>query len=182
MESHALRFVEGGNRLIVLVLGSILGLCVALVIVDITLRKFGSSLGGTDEISGYVMALVTAWGMSYALSHHAHIRIELLLSRSHVMTQITFDGLYLLSLTFVTTLIVMKGWPVVEKSLLNQSTANTPLETPLWWVQVPWFLGWTWFALSCWIYAICFAVLLFKKRAAQASGLTRKLSQSDQIL
>jgi len=67
MESHALRFVEGGNRLIVLVLGSILGLCVALVIVDITLRKFGSSLGGTDEISGYVMALVTAWGMSYAL-------------------------------------------------------------------------------------------------------------------
>ena len=169
MESHALRFVEGGNRLIVLVLGSILGLCVALVIVDITLRKFGSSLGGTDEISGYVMALVTAWGMSYALIQHAHIRIELLLSRSHVMTQITFDGIYLLSLTFV-------------KSRLIQSTANTPLETPLWWVQVPWFLGWTWFALSCWIYAICFTVLLFKKRTTQASGLTRKLSQSDQIL
>ena len=32
------------------------------------------------------------------------------------------------------------------------------------------------------VYAICFTVLLFKKRTTQASGLTRKLSQSDQIL
>ena len=49
MESHALRFVEGGNRLIVLVLGSILGLCVALVI-DFTSFLFSNIKSPYKEI------------------------------------------------------------------------------------------------------------------------------------
>jgi hypothetical protein len=47
-------------------------------------------------------------------------------------------------------LIAYKCWPVLERSLNNNSTANTPLETPLALVQGPWFAGWLWFAvMSC---------------------------------
>ena len=48
------------------------------------------------------------------------------------------------------TLIAWRAWPVLERSLLNSSRANTPLETPLAWVQTPWMLGWAWFAFTAW--------------------------------
>lgn len=174
--ANALGLIRVGNSLIVKVLGFLLAVGVFLVILDITLRKVGASLGGTEEISGYLMALMTAWGMSFAFTQHAHIRIEVLLERGTRSMQVVLDALYLVSLTVVTTLIVLKGWPVVEKSILNQSTANTPLETPLWWVQIPWFAGWIWFSLSCWIYLVLFVFYVLRGESIRATQLTRKCS------
>lgn len=66
------------NRLVAMLIGATLFACAAFVLADIILRKFGSSLGGTDEISGYVMAIVTSWGMGFALLELSHVRIDIL--------------------------------------------------------------------------------------------------------
>lgn len=148
------------NRLIAIAVGIIYFLCAALVLLDISLRRLGSSLGGTDEISGYVMAIGVSWGMSFALLELSHVRIDFLraLARSKVRT--IFDLFSMFILASSVSIIAFQSWPVVATTLKNNSTANTPLETPLAWVQVPWFAGWIWFAVTAWLILIAALMLV----------------------
>ncbi len=73
------------------VVGIMLLGCAAFVLLDIVLRQLGSSLGGTDEISGYVMAIATSWGMAYTLLELGHIRIDLVRSRGTTLIKALFD-------------------------------------------------------------------------------------------
>lgn len=50
------------NRFIALLVGLVLTGSVILIIAEILLREVGVSLGGAEEISGYVMAGVASWG------------------------------------------------------------------------------------------------------------------------
>ncbi|MFH1807074.1 MAG: hypothetical protein ABID63_19505 [Pseudomonadota bacterium] len=50
------------NRTIALLVGFVLIACVFLILADIVFREFGVSFGGSDEISGYVMAGTASWG------------------------------------------------------------------------------------------------------------------------
>lgn len=140
------------NRLVALAVGAGLAACAAIALVDIAGRSLlGHGIGGTDEISGYAMAILTSWGMSYALLELGHVRIELLRTRLRTRWQGLLDLLSMTSLAAVVSFIALRAWPVLERSWRNDSTANTPLETPLWWVQAPWLAGWVWFALSAWL-------------------------------
>ena len=165
------------NRSILVGLGILLWGGVMIVLLDITLRLTGSSLGGTDEISGYVMAILAAWGMGYTLTVLGHIRIEALRERSGTRLRLALDLLAIASVAVVITLVAIKGWPVVEKSILNNSRANTPLETLLWTVQLPWLLGWAWFAAVAWIQLIAATVLIATGRHDKALTLIGTASQ-----
>ena len=60
--------LERANRAVALILGITLLLTVAFILTDVLMRRFGlGSLGGSDEISGYVMAAVASWGLGCAL-------------------------------------------------------------------------------------------------------------------
>ncbi|MEM6985563.1 MAG: TRAP transporter small permease [Pseudomonadota bacterium] len=155
------------NRAVALGIGFGLLALVALIITDITLRALGRSLGGTDEISGYAMALLTAWGMGYALLEGAHVRIEALRERAPNRVRSAMDLLALASLTLVVNVVLWRAWPVFSRSWLNDSHANTPLETPLWAVQLPWLLGWAWFALSAWVMLALMCVHLARQGSTQ---------------
>ena len=124
--------------------------CAVFVLLDIVLRQVGNSFGGTDEISGYVMAIATSWGMAFTLLELGHVRIDLLRARLAPRGRALMDLFSMLVLSAVITLIAWQCWPVLANSLKNASTANTPLETPLAWVQTPWLLGWVWFSLTSW--------------------------------
>lgn len=139
------------NGWVAILIGIMLLGCVIFVLADIVLRQMGSSLGGTDEISGYVMAIATSWGMGYALTELGHVRIDLLRSRFQARGRAIFDLFAMLTLAGTISLIAMRAWPVVERSLANSSRANTPLETPLALVQAPWFAGWVWFSIVAWL-------------------------------
>ena len=129
--------------------------CAAVVVLDIVLRQLGRSLGGTDEISGYVMAVVTSWGMGYTLLELGHVRIDLLRSRAGAKGRAMFDLFAMLMLAGTITLIAFRSWPVLARSLANGSRANTPLETPLALVQTPWFAGWGVFRCSRLVDLLC---------------------------
>ncbi|MBV2361191.1 TRAP transporter small permease [Thalassococcus sp. CAU 1522] len=150
------------NRVVALLVGVLLMGCVAFVLADIVLRQLGSSLGGTDEISGYVMAIATAWGMGYTLLELGHVRIDLLRSRAPAPGRALFDLAAMLALAGTVTLIAIRGWPVLSRSLANSSRANTPLETPLALVQAPWLAGWAWFAVMAWLTFVAAVILVLR--------------------
>lgn len=171
MIDAVLRGVKAVNRVTLIGLGILLWGGVMIVLLDITLRLFGTSLGGTDEISGYLMAIMAAWGMGYTLTVLGHIRIEALRDRLGDNLKLALDVLAIASVAVVVTLIAVKGWPVLERSWLSDSRANTPLETLLWTVQLPWLLGWAWFALVAWVQFLLALVLIVQGKKARALEL-----------
>ncbi len=63
------------------------GLCLlasaSLIVLDLSLRKLmGWSLGGADEIAGYVLAIVSAWAFPITLLRRSHIRVDVLYSHA----------------------------------------------------------------------------------------------------
>ncbi|NND91695.1 MAG: TRAP transporter small permease [Granulosicoccus sp.] len=157
---RTLRALQRLNEGIAVAAGALLLASVLVTVFDVTARQFSFSLGGTDELSGYVMAITTSWGMSYALTHLAHVRIDLLRSRCQSMGQALFDLVAILSLSATTLIIAYRVWPVLAKSIQNQSTANTTLETPLWIPQSLWMAGWVWFAISSVLITACVLSLI----------------------
>ncbi|WP_299474462.1 TRAP transporter small permease [uncultured Roseibium sp.] len=136
------------NDRLAIVVGLVLLACVVFTLVEIIARRLGGSLGGVDEISGYVMAVTTSWGISYALTEQAHVRIDLLRQRLVPLGRAIFDILSLLCLSGTAIVVAWRGWGVLEKTLSTGARANTPLETPLWIPQLLWWAGWVWFAVS----------------------------------
>ena len=169
------------NHWIAILVGVLLMACVLFVLADIVLRRMGSTLGGTDEISGYVMAIATSWGMAYALSELGHVRIDILRTRCRQRARVLFDLVALLALAGVITMIAARCWPVLERSLANGSRANTPLETPLALVQAPWFAGWIWFALASWLTFLAALMLVARGEFDRAEGAIGTYGELDAL-
>src|SRR6056297_453639 len=169
------------NRWVAVLVGAGLLACAALVLSDIALRRVHASFGGTDEISGYVMAIATAWGMGYALMELGHVRIDILRTRGGAGLRAAFDLFAALVLAGTVSLVAIKAWPVVERSLANSSRANTPLETPLALVQIPWFAGWIWFAVMAWLTIIAAVMMILKGRFQEAEGAIGCFGEEDLV-
>lgn len=151
--------------------GLLLLACVLVTVFDVVARQFAASLGGTDELSGYAMAIATSWGMSYGLTHLAHVRIDLLRARCRNLGQALFDLVAISSLAATALVVAYRVWPVLAKSIQNGSTANTTLETPLWIPQSLWMAGWVWFAVSAVIVAASVITLLVSGRIAEINSI-----------
>ncbi len=170
------------NVWVALFVGVMLLCCAAFVLADIILRQVGSSFGGTDEISGYAMAIATSWGMAFTLLELGHVRIDLLRSRLPARGRVLGDLFSMLVLSSTITLIAVQCWPVVGNSLKNASTANTPLETPLAWVQLPWFAGWVWFAAMAWLTLAGAAVLFLRGRVDETEAAIGAFAEQEAVL
>jgi len=155
--------------------------CALFVLTDIVLRQVGTSFGGTDEISGYVMAIATSWGMAFTLLELGHVRIDLLRTRLPGKGRAIMDLMSMLILAAVVSLIAWQCWPVLANSLKNSSTANTPLETPLALVQVPWLLGWVWFAIVSWATLFAAAVLVLRGKLDRAEAAIGAFSEAETL-
>ncbi|MBJ3763767.1 TRAP transporter small permease [Maribius pontilimi] len=162
MPQTVLTFLRRLNLWVASLVGVVLLACAVFILADIILRQLGSSFGGTDEISGYVMAIVTSWGMAFTMLELGHVRIDILRSQLASRGRVIMDLFSQAVLALTISVIAFQCWPVVANSIQNSSTANTPLETPLTLVQMPWFLGWTWFALNAWITLAAAAVLTLR--------------------
>lgn len=182
MAQDVLNFLRKLNRAVAILIGIGLLICVVFVLLDIVLRQVGASFGGTDEISGYVMAITAAWGMSYTLLELGHVRIDLLRSRVATRGRVLFDLFSMIVLTVTISLIAFRCWPVLEKSLANDSRANTVLETPLWLVQLPWFLGWAWFGLTAWLTLLAALVLFAQGKFEETESAIGAFAEQDALV
>lgn len=169
------------NRSIAILCGTVLMVVVVLTLTEIVLRQvMGRGLGGVDEISGYVMAGIAAWGFSYALVDRAHVRIDVATGRLPLAGRSIFDLLAMISVFGVAVLVSWYGWNVLSLSITRGSRANTPLETPLWIPQSIWFGGWAWLSLVSGILVICIVALMLSGRWRQiedVAGVTSEVKE-----
>ena len=171
------------NDRIAVVVGGVLLAGVAMIFVEVVLRRLGlAALGGTDEISGYIMAAATSWGLAYALTTLAHVRIDLLRQKAPSPVRAVLDLLALGALAGVALAVAWKGWAVVARSIGNASRANTPLETPLWIPQALWWSGWLWFAVAaCALWLAAAALLIGGDQAAAERAVGTGSEREDAV-
>ena len=76
----------------------LVGLCFFITLSALLRKTLNISLQGADEYGGYLLAIVCAFGFSYALLERAHIRISVLRDKLGRRTRAFLDLLAIMSL------------------------------------------------------------------------------------
>lgn len=174
--NRLLSFTEGLNRLGVWIGGTLLFLTSFMIAVEVVLRKiFSISMGGADELSSYVLAISCSWAFGYALLRKAHIRIDVLHARMPLKARFACDFMSLLAFLIYLVPLVYFAFLVVKTSVVRSSTANTPLQTPLWIPQGLWFAGLVLFLLTV---IVLFVVSIMRIAGKDLSAAERLISPS----
>lgn len=143
-----LNFLQKSSQILVYICGALLFISVALISVEVFLRKFFLiSLGGVDEISSYILGICISWTLAYVLFEKMHIRIDFIYNK---LSQKIKPYLDLLSMAFTLLFISFLSYyalNVLLTSIEKSSTANTPLGTPLWIPQSLWVFGFIFFLI-----------------------------------
>lgn len=143
-----LRITEKMCRISVWLCGFLLLGTVFLIGIEVILRKFfGITMGGADEISSYVLALVCTWSLGFALFQKGHVRIDILHDRLSPQLQAALDLMALTAFLLYMLFVNYYAFIALKTSIIRNSVANTPLQTPLWIPQSLWFLGLVSFSL-----------------------------------
>ncbi|MBC3503471.1 TRAP transporter small permease [Pseudomonas sp. SWRI59] len=123
--------------------------CALLIGIDLILRKaLGISMGGADEIAGYVLAITSAWALPVTLLKRAHIRVDILYTRLGLRPRVALDLLALACMLVLASTLAYHAWNVLWDSIEYRSVSNTPLQVPQWLPQSLWFGGYVFFALT----------------------------------
>jgi TRAP-type C4-dicarboxylate transport system permease small subunit len=177
-----LAFTEILNRAGVWVGGTLLFLTSIMIAVEVVLRKlFSVSMGGSDELSSYVLAISCSWAFGFALLRKAHIRIDILYTRFPERVRPFLDILSLLTfLAYLAPLVYFAFW-VVQTSVIRESTANTPLQTPLWIPQGIWLAGLMVFLFTAIVLLVGTIIRLVKKDITGAHQLSGPTTLEEEI-
>lgn len=113
-----------------------------LIVVDIAARSvLDVSLLISDEISGYMLVLMTFFGAADALRHGALLRIEIVLSRLGSRLQAGICALFDLLALGLTTIVLWQVTALTWSTWTRRMVAPTLLETPLWLPQLAMPIG-----------------------------------------
>jgi TRAP-type C4-dicarboxylate transport system permease small subunit len=163
MEDPISRVVEPVARVAAIVCGYAVLLLSLAVSVEIVGRKlFSHSFPGTDDIGGYVLAIVAIVGASYTMAKRGHTRVDIFLVRMPAAWQRLLNLLAMVTMAVFATFAAWRGSTVLLESIEFQSVASNPLQTPLWQPQSLWLIGLVLFALIALAYAL-HALTLFVK-------------------
>ncbi|HKA45258.1 MAG TPA: TRAP transporter small permease [Burkholderiales bacterium] len=140
---------EGISHAGAIVGGALLLVAALTICVDIFLRyAFSLTIGGADDLSGYALAISSAWGFSLALLRRSHIRIDTVYVR--VKSRAARAALDLLSLGCLGLfggLVAWHGWGVLSLSWASNSHSQSAIEMPLIYPQGLWFAGLAFFVM-----------------------------------
>lgn len=143
----------------------------ALVMAEVLLRKFlGVTLGGMDEITGYVLAVSVTWTLAFALLEQAHIRIDVLYNLAGRRMRAALDLISLAAMTGFVLLVTYWAGQLLKSTLQFGSTSNSALQVPLWLPQSLWFGGLVFFSLT--LLLLCLRVFVYLLRG-DAAGISR---------
>lgn len=126
-------------------LGGLAVLLMAFIIgIDVLSRKlFSHSIlsGGAGELSGYVLAVATAWGASLTLLGRGHIRIDILQSIFPRRAWVFFDLSAMFVFGAASALLAWTSASTFLESLARNSHSITPLAVPMAIPQGLWAAG-----------------------------------------
>ena len=82
-ENRVAQALTPAARALALLAGYALLLLTLVITVEVLLRRFANiSLQGSDELGGYTLAMIGAFGFSLAALERAHTRVEILTERA----------------------------------------------------------------------------------------------------
>ena len=149
MLDRLLEKTERVSQIAVWVAGGMLIFAAFMVSIDVILRKlFSVSMGGADEITGYIFAIGTAWAFTFTLLDRANVRIDALYQFLPRPVCALLDILGVLVLGWFMFLVTKGaysvfygslGWPFGDSEFWSVSI--TPLLTPLAVPQGLWVFG-----------------------------------------
>lgn len=141
---------EGVSRVGAVIGGALLLIASIAICIDITLRYlFAWTLGGADELSGYALAISSAWGLSTAMLTRSHIRIDTVYVRVRPRVRAMLDLLSLAVFVFFFTLVTYYAWGVLKQSWQSDSHSLSEIQMPLIVPQGLWVGGLAFFVLVC---------------------------------
>lgn len=159
---------------------ALMAICFATLYDIVARRLFGHSVQGVTELGAYLLAIVSAFGFSSALLQKAHSRVDFLFPRMPPFLIAVLNLAAAVLLFGVAAISLWQGWHVLDESLLFDSRASTPLQTPMWIPQGLWLAGLAVFAgvtLACAMHA----VILFVQDRSRLNALYGPLSLEGQI-
>lgn len=135
---------------------------------EVIARKlFSYSLQGVDEIGGYIIAAMAAFGFSFALLHKAHTRIDIFTSRLPHSAQALLNALALIAIAGFACFMAWRGLATLADTIALKSVSSTPLRTPLWIPQSVWVSGLALFGIVSAVVAV-HAILLALRDSREA--------------
>ncbi|MDE0717940.1 MAG: TRAP transporter small permease, partial [Rhodospirillaceae bacterium] len=97
--------------------------------VEITVRKFfGMSLGGADEVSGYIFAVSTMWALPFALLNRANVRIDVVYLRLPAWLRSFLDVFSLVLLVGFVAVVFWHSVNLFVENRANDTRSITPLQ------------------------------------------------------
>src|ERR1700730_5673086 len=130
------------SRVGAIVGGALLLIASIAICIDITLRYTLSwTVGGADELSGYALAIASAWGLSAGLLTRSHIRIDTVYVRVRTRGRAVLDLLSLAAFMFFCSLVTYHAWGVLKQSWQSDSHSLSEIQMPLIVPQGLWVLG-----------------------------------------
>ena len=161
----ALKWFGSISRACAIVAGwSLLAISVATCIEILGRKYFSFSFRGLDEVGGYLLAGVSAFGFAYALSKHSHMRVTLLFPYVPASVQSLLNVLAMVSLAAMAAFCAWRGGFEVFELLTTGKRSNTPLSVPLWIPQTVWFAGMVLFAAGAVAMALHSVALFIRDR------------------
>ncbi len=143
------------TRIVSVIFGCMLLIMSVMISIEIVSRKLlGFSLQGADEISGYIMAVISCLAAGVAVIGRTHVRIDILYGKMSRKLKAVLNFISSVSIAVFAVILTYTAYPVVLDSIEYNSTAPTPLSTPLVYPMVPWLLALVVFTVVSAIYAL----------------------------
>ena len=181
MNNPISRVVEPVARLAAILCGYAVLVLSVMVSIEIVGRKlFAFSFQGTDDIGGYVLAIIAVVGASYTMAMRGHTRVDVFLVRMSASWQRWLNTLAMVTLAGFACFAAWRGSTVLLESIEFQSVASNPLQTPLWQPQLVWMIGLALFALIAVSYAV-HAVILLARGSSELNRFYGPQSAQDEL-
>ena len=128
--------------------GALILMAAVVVSLDVVIRElFTLPVGGTDELSGFALAISSAFAFSYALLERAHVRIDSLYTTLPTWIRAILDIIGLAVFTLFMTLLSWQAFGVFTESVKNSTVTLSAFAWPLRFPQFFWVLGLFWFVV-----------------------------------
>ena len=162
--------------------GIILSICAFYITSDVISRKwFKWSSETTDEIGGYILALVAGWSLAVALNTKAHIRIDVIIAHLPPRLQGYMNYIAYVTLLGVLIIFLWRGWLWILVQHDLRTRANTITQAPLYIPMSIWMFGITMFGLLTFILVLEATYELFRGRARGLAGSLGSLTLEAQL-
>lgn len=115
-------------------------------LLDAILVMFGSArlgleIGGVSELAAYLLVGASFLGTAYTFTHHAHIRMSLLIQRLPVRIRVFVETWCLGVALALNLLLCWSLWSLIQESLSYNDVSSGMLAIPLWIPQLTLLVG-----------------------------------------